>query len=374
MNSLELTKKLLAFNTINTPGNEFECAEYIGGLLETIGFQVEYYDFAPKRTSLVAKIPSNSDKKPICFTGHLDVVPLGKAPWTKDPFSGETDNGKLYGRGTSDMKAGITAMLMMARSFAHDSEKLKQITFVFTAGEETCCEGAYYLAGLGNALCDAGALVVGEPTSNLPFIGHKGCIRLDITTKGEAAHASMPELGDNAIYKAAEVIKKLENYNFNIAPHPLLGNPTLVIGRILGGININSVPDRTTMGVDMRTIPGQDPINIQKDIQNILEKDVDIKLLEQVDSITTDPDNEWIQTVYTIMGNILNHSVDHSAASYFTDASVLKTALGNPPCIILGPGEPGMAHKTDEFCHISKIDQAVEAYIEIVRHWGKTTF
>ncbi len=368
MDPIALLKKLLSFQTVNPPGNEYEIAAYIGGLLEKIGFLTEYHEFAPKRTTLVARFPMALNPLPICFTGHLDVVSLGEAIWTKDPFAGEIEGDKIFGRGVSDMKAGIAAMIIMAQEFYRENPALlEKIMFVFTAGEETCCEGAYHIAGLKNALGRAKAMVVGEPTSNYPMVGHKGSVRFDITTFGKAAHASMPELGDNAIYKAARAIEKLEAFDFNIAAHPLLGKPTLCIGRISGGKNINVVPDRTCMGVDIRTIPGQTHDHIKSCLESTLGSDVAVTLLEQARSVASNPEDKWVKLVFSIMEKILQQKIEVKTASYFTDASVLYEALGNPPTILLGPGEARMAHSTDEFCHISKIDEAVKAYLEIVK-------
>ncbi|MBW2127010.1 MAG: peptidase dimerization domain-containing protein, partial [Deltaproteobacteria bacterium] len=129
------------------------------------------------------------------------------------------------------------------------------LCLVFTAGEETFCQGARHLAGVTGALPKAGAMVVCEPTSNRPLVGHRGAIHLEVQTKGISAHASMPELGENAIYKAAEAALKLRELDFGLPAHPLLGKPTLNVGTISGGVNINSIPDQATMGVDIRIIP-----------------------------------------------------------------------------------------------------------------------
>jgi len=369
LNPLSLTQKLLSFNTVNPPGNERDCAKYCGSLLEEVGFEVKYLEFADKRTSVIAHMRGTGGKPAICFTGHLDTVPLGTAAWHKDPFDGEVNGDRVYGRGSSDMKAGVAAMLLMARRLAKMSNAEAAVTLILTAGEETCCEGAYHVARLGNALGEAGAIIVGEPTFNYPLIGHKGCVRFELTTEGVTAHASMPELGDNAIHKAALAVTKLQEFDFHTSAHPLLGAPTLNIGTISGGININSVPDKARIGIDIRTIPGKDHKEIQESIQEALGQDIKVKLLEEARSIATDFEQEWVQQVCEIMAGILGERPAPSAASFFTDASVLTPAYDNPPTIILGPGEPAMAHKTDEYCYISKIEEATQAYVEIAMDW-----
>jgi succinyl-diaminopimelate desuccinylase len=365
LDALSLTRKLLSFDTMNPPGDERDCARYCGSLLEEVGFEVGYYEFDARRTTVIARTRGAGDRPVICFAGHLDTVSLGAAAWRRDPFGGEVDGDRIYGRGSSDMKAGVAAMLLMARRLAKTSRPQAALTLVLTAGEETCCEGAYHVARLGDALGEARALVVGEPTSNYPLIGHKGCVRFELTTRGIAAHASMPELGENAIHKAARAVTQLQAFDFGPHDHPLLGAPTLNVGTISGGININTVPDSATIGIDVRTLPGQAHSAIQESIQKVLGRDVEVRLLEEARSIATDFEHEWVQKVCDIMEGILGERPGPRAASYFTDASVLTPAYGHPPTIILGPGEPTMAHKTDEYCRISKIEEATQAYVEI---------
>lgn len=364
-----LTRKLLSFNTINPPGQEYDCAKYIGKLLEDGGFRTGYYEFAKGRTSLIARIGDNTDKAPICFTGHVDTVPLGAVEWEKDPFSGEIDGDKIYGRGSSDMKGGVAAMIVAALALAGISTGKAGITLIFTAGEETGCQGAYHLAGLGNVLGKAGAIVVGEPTSNRPLVGHKGALWLEAYTAGVTAHGSMPEQGVNAIYKAAHAVTKLQKYNFNVPPHQFLGSPTLNVGTISGGMNINSVPDKAVIGIDIRTIPGQDNNRVYEELQSYLGEEFKLKRIVDVSGISTEPENDWIQQVFEVMDVFLKKRPPVRGATYFTDASILSPALGNPPTVILGPGELTMAHRTDEFCYISNIEVATQAYIELAKRW-----
>jgi succinyl-diaminopimelate desuccinylase len=370
LDPVELTRTLVAFNTINPPGNERPCAEHLGRLLENGGFSISYHEFADTRTSLVARIGGSSDAKPLCFTGHIDVVPLGAAPWSVDPFAGEISDGKLYGRGTTDMKSGVAAFVVAALHLAEDLAKGAGVVLVITAGEETGCEGAYHLAGLGDQLGDAGAIVVAEPTSNQPWIGHKGALWLKARTTGVTAHGSMPEQGDNAVYKAARAINQLEDFDFNIAHHEVLGKPTLNVGSVHGGLNINSVPDLAEIGIDIRTILDQDHATLRSQLAGYLGDDVELEAVVDVGSVLTDPADEWMQEVNGIMTRILGSPPEPRTAPYFTDASALTPAYGGIPTVILGPGETVMAHQTDEYCFVDKISQATDAYIEITQRWN----
>ena len=349
--AVQLTRELLAFNTINPPGNEQACAYFVGKILEDAGFKVETYEFADGRTNLIAHVNLQKDSLPICFTGHLDVVPLGTQEWQKDPFGGEIENGKIYGRGSSDMKSGIAAIVLAAARLASLKNSQAGIYLVITGGEETGCIGAKHLAQLPGMLHNVGALVVAEPTSNYPLIGHKGALWLECITKGVTAHGSTPEQGVNAIYKAAKAVSLLEQFSFNDS-HPILGKPTLNVGTISGGININSVPDLARIKVDIRTIPGQINQELFDQLTNYLGSDIELRILQNENAIATHVNNAWVQEVFGIAREITKNEISAKAAPYFTDASVLTAAMGLPPTIILGPGEIDMAHKTDEFCRI----------------------
>src|SRR5690242_933806 len=224
--AVALTQTLLRFDTVNPPGRERACARHAGALLEQWGFHVDFHEYAEGRTSVVARAGGSSSKPPLCLTGHLDTVALGVSPWTRDPFAGETDGDRLYGRGSSDMKAGVAAILLAARSLSQRLAGTPGIVLVLTAGEEGGCIGSEHLARTP-LLGKAGAMIVGEPTSNYPFIGHKGSLKFHAKFRGVSAHGSMPELGVNAIYKAAKAVAALERFDFGVKPHPVMGGPKI---------------------------------------------------------------------------------------------------------------------------------------------------
>lgn len=366
--AVELTRDMIRFDTVNPPGNERPLAEMLGRLLEEAGFAVSYHEFAPARASLIARA-GGGDKPPLCLTGHIDTVPLGARAWSMDPFAADIKDGRLYGRGSSDMKSGVAAMVAAAIGLMPALGRSPGVVLVITAGEETGCEGAYHLVGLSEALGKAGAVVVGEPSSNYPFVGHKGALWLKARTHGVTAHGSMPEKGVNAVYGAARAIGKLEDFDFNVARHDVLGAPTLNVGTVAGGMNINSVPDRAEIGIDIRTVPGQDHARLRDGLGGYLGGDVEIETLVDVAGVWTDPDDAWMRSVFEIMGPLLGETPSVRAATYFTDASALTPAYGGPPTVILGPGEAQMAHQTDEYCEVARIEQAVEAYAQIARAW-----
>ena len=363
---VDLTQKLIAFETVNPPGQERECCRYLAEILQEAGFRIDLYEFDAGRTNLVARTPTGNDSLPICFTGHLDTVPLGSADWRVNPFAGEIIGDKLYGRGSSDMKSGVAAMVVAALRFIRESVGSPKITLVLTAGEETGSQGARHLVGLENVLGKAAALVVAEPTANYPMVGHKGALWVEVRTSGVSAHGSMPDRGVNAIYKAVRLVDRLEGFDFEASPHPVLGMPTLNVGTISGGANINSVPDFASIGVDIRTVPGLSNQVVLDRLTSLLGREADIRRLVDVGSVATDPSDPWMQRVWDITAPFLDEPPMAKGVTYFTDASFLTPAFGNPPTVILGPGEPTMAHKTDEFCYLPKIEEAVEIYLKIM--------
>lgn len=369
IDAVELTKRLVRMNTVNPPGQEEQCARHLGALLEGAGFKVAYHELAPQRASLVATIGGAADKAPLCFTGHIDTVPLGAAQWKMDPFAADTDAGKLYGRGTSDMKCGVAAFVAASMNIADKLPRSPGLELVITAGEETGCQGAFHLTDKSGALGRAGAVVVGEPTSNYPFVGHKGAFWLNARTRGVTAHGSMPEKGVNAVFKAARAVAILEKFRFSNPPHPLMGQATLNVGTLHGGLNINSVPDEAVIGIDMRTIPNIRHAELRAELERQLGAEVELETLLDIEAVYTTPEDPWVQDVFDVMQTFLGKRPDPRVATYFTDAAALNIAYGTPPTVILGPGEAQMAHQTDEYCVLDRVAQSVAAYEEIARRW-----
>jgi succinyl-diaminopimelate desuccinylase len=369
VDAIALTKQLVRMNTINPPGQEEHCARHLGGLLEKNGFRVKYHELSPHRASLVATIGGNADKAPLCFTGHIDTVPLGVAQWKMDPFAADTEGGKLYGRGTSDMKCGVAAFVVSSLNLANRLSGSPGLELVITAGEETGCQGAFHLTQKSGALGRAGAVVVGEPSSNYPFVGHRGAFWLNARTRGVTAHGSMPEKGVNAVYKAARAVAVLEKFHFGNAPHPLMGQATLNVGTIHGGLNINSVPDEAVIGVDIRTVPSIRHTQLKAELMRQLGEDVELDTILDLEAVYTEPTHPWIEEIFEVMEPFLGARPEPKVATYFTDAAVLNIAYNMPPTVILGPGEAQMAHQTNEYCVVDRVTQSVAAYEEIARRW-----
>lgn len=366
---IQLTRDLIRFDTINPPGHEEDCAHHLAEILEAGGIEVQLERFGPGRVNLVARLAGGDGNAPLlCFTGHLDTVPLGAAQWERDPFGGEIADGRLYGRGSCDMKGGVAAMVLSALDLAAAGSIRSGLILLLTGGEETGCEGASHFARPARSE-EVGAVVVGEPTDNSPLIGHKGALWLEASTHGVTAHGSVPHEGENAIYKAARAIRKLEAFDFDVATHGVVGNPTLNLGTIRGGLNTNSVPDLTTMTIDIRTVPGQHHDRIRCELERHMGEEVHLKPMIDLPGVFTTAEDPWVRHALDICCAVTGERQTAGAAAYFTDASVLKPAFGEPPTIILGPGHPTMAHRTDEWCSIERLKQAREIYTRLAFDW-----
>ncbi len=367
--AVALTRSLLSFQTVM--GHEADCARMAGAMLREWGYAVDYYDFQEGRTSVVARAGGKDGSAPLCFTGHIDVVPLGTRQWSKDPFRGETDGDRLFGRGTSDMKSGVAAMLLASRTFAKKLSGTPGLVLVLTAGEEGGCIGSKHLAQQKRLLGNAGAMVVGEPTSNYPMVGHKGSIKFHARFRGVSAHGSMPELGVNAVYRAAKAVSALETFDFSAKPHPVMGKPSINVGTFSGGVGINLVPDEATIGVDVRTVPGVDHAALVSRLKNILGEGTELDVFSDLQPVWTAPDDEWMRRVFEICKPFVGEPPAARTAPYMTDAANLLKAYPGAPTVVLGPGEAAQAHQTDEYCSMERTRQAVAIYEALIDDWIK---
>lgn len=369
MDVLSLTRKLLSFNNINPPGNEEGIARYVAELLSENGFDVKLPEFDKGRLHLIAEKGLSIHKSPIVLSGHFDTVPLGNRKWSVDPFTGEVSDGKIWGRGSSDMKGGVAAMILASLEAFKDKSFEGGVRLIFTAAEELGCIGIRQLMKSIDDPGKASAVIVGEPTANLPATGHKGAIYLNAVTSGKTAHSSMPHLGDNAIYKAASSILKARDFEFGTGEDPLLGFPTINVGKMSGGLNINSVPDHAEFTIDIRSTSKTDHGKTIKRLGNVLGEETKLEVLVDVNPVFTSNEDPFTELVYDICGIKRGAEGFPKSLPYLTDGSVLQRVYGGVPTIIMGPGQPEMAHMTDEFCYISKLEESVRIYKEIILKW-----
>lgn len=364
-----LTQDLVRFRTVNPPGDEAACLAFLADLLERLGFEVHTQAWAAGRSNVVARLAgADPDARPLAFTGHLDTVSLGATPWSIDPFGGTIVDGRLYGRGACDMKAGVAAIV--AAVAAAPGQRLRRgVTLVFTSGEETGCQGAAALvAAAADRLGPASGLVVAEPTANRLVRTHKGCLCLRVRQRGLTAHAAAPHLGRNAIYAAARQVGRLATLQFDAPSDPLLGAPTLNVGTISGGHNTNAVPDLAEFTVDLRSTPWASHARLRDGLLACLEDDAELETLIDVPAVSTPADDALVATLRRLRAMQSGEDDEPGAVAFYTDASRLQPHWGCP-VVVLGPGDPDLAHQTDESCDVLRIEAARALYAGLIQAW-----
>ncbi|WP_066319183.1 M20 family metallopeptidase [Bacillus sp. FJAT-29814] len=366
--AVQFLQSLIQVNSVNPPGNEKEVAEVIQSFLKTCNLQVDLDDLGDNRANVFVTYPNGGkDDKFLVYSGHLDTVPTGKVKWEHDPFSGEVVENKVFGRGTTDMKSGVAAMVLALKYLDQAGVKLNgKLQFVGTAGEEVDGFGAKTVVEKGQ-IDKATALVVSEPSENQIFHAHKGCLWLEITTYGKTAHGSMPDKGINAILPMNEIINRLQSYQFDYTPHPVLGKPTLNIGTIEGGVKTNVVPDQCKLTIDIRTVPGQSNEQILQDIEDLVKavaSNYEIKVLNSMASVGTDESDDFIKLAIETGKNHLNLELKPTGVNYYTDASVYCPHL-QVPAFIFGPGIPTLAHQPNEYVEIDKFIESIQYFIAL---------
>jgi acetylornithine deacetylase/succinyl-diaminopimelate desuccinylase-like protein len=353
---VDLCQALVQIPSENPSGStvshgEEAIARFVGEFLESIGAQVEYEEIGPGRPNVYGlwPIPPGATQR-ILFAPHLDTVTVDGM--TVDPFLGKPLDGRLYGRGSSDTKGPMAAMLWALKSV--DLSRLNvAVGFAGLADEE--------FEQLGAKACAvrkmADFAIVGEPTSLDVVYTHKGTAWIEIETRGRSVHASIPETGINAIDRMTDTLKILHERFPEICPvqpDPVLGKPTLSTGRISGGAKINVVPDRCHAELDIRIVPGQESMATAV-AEFFLQHQVPaiVKPIKTSAPLYTSPDNPFIRK-FMALGSRL------TGANWYCDAAFF--ALEGIPAIAIGPGSIAQAHTADEFIEIAELERGAEFF------------
>lgn len=376
---VELTCELVACNTVDA--NEESAARMIAPLLADAGFSIRLLPQASGRSTLLAEWGTDNGRPPLCLSGHFDTVPLGEAPWSTAPFHGERSGDRLYGRGTTDMKGGVAAIVVASveaaqavrRSSSARGASAPGLRLLLTSGEETGCLGVQACAD-ELAARPGGPILIAEPTSNAVYNGHKGAFWLRLDADGIAAHGSCPDNPNNAVLKLVEVLHDVTASPPAITTHPTLGVSTLNVSTFHGGLGINAVPDAAHATLDLRTVPGQEHDNLRSAVAAIAAERAVAHTLLDLPPVWTAPDREWSARVHAAASKVTGQDPGGvvRAANYFTDGALLGGIWPEAEVLICGPGEPTAAHTTDEWCSVTKIEQAVAIYREVIRDWCRT--
>lgn len=299
-----------------------------------------------KHPALVAQF----GKRGVALSGHLDTVPHGTG-WKHD--DGDIVDGRLYGRGACDMKAGCTAMLLAAEDLVAANVPF---SLCFTTDEETTMIGAG-AAAKHPAIRSAPAVIVTEPTSFDIVVKEKGLLHFSLTTRGVAAHASMPELGENAIAKMVKLLSKTEDLQ-RIPKNPT-NEMSMCVDTITGGTRINVIPDCCTAEIDVRYPPDMDTKSVLKLVRDrIGNKGYEVKIMHELDPVGTDPRLPAVQRLKELVGP----KAKVTSVPYATEMVMFKDS--NKVLMVCGPGDPRICHCNDEHVEMAQVVKAVEIYVE----------
>ena len=353
------------------PG-ERAVAELLSGVLTDWGFRVESYDALPGRPNVIARI-GKSGGRTLMFNGHLDVV--GVEGMTHAPWDAAEWGDRIYGRGSSDMKSGIAAMCAAAARVAGEIDG--EVIVAAVADEEYESAGTRSLIERG---IRADAAIVTEPTRLAIMPAHLGFVWVDVTTYGRAAHGSRWDLGVDAIRHAGLMLSELDRLDTEELPkrrHTLLGRPSVHASMISGGIGMSTYPDKCTIQIERRTIPGESPELVRQEIESVCERagqrhpnfraDVNVTFAQEPSDVSVDA-----PIVAALRGALEESSeeVRVQGMTAWTDAALLNAA--GIPAICFGPGDIGLAHAAEEYVIVEEIERATRVLERLALQWCRT--
>jgi acetylornithine deacetylase/succinyl-diaminopimelate desuccinylase family protein len=363
---------LVSINSVNPqyPGGpgESAMADYIAEYCQKHFIPFEFQTVFEGRRNVIARIEGNPAGRTLLWEAHMDTA--SELGMCRDPFLPVREDNRLYGRGSCDTKAGLAAM-MHALKIVRQSDVTPEASVVLVAAvdEEYSFQGVVKFLEKG---IHADGAIVSEPTGLDTVIASKGTLRWRLRTRGRAAHSSKPHLGINAISKMAEILTAMEEQFpplFLQRHHPLLGSPTLNVGVICGGVQINQVPDSCTIEIDRRLLPGETKESVWRELEALLASlcvndaqlkvEMDAPILEDW-PLETASSERIVQVVSNISREVTGHG-QIVGVPYGSDAS--KLARAGIPSIIFGPGSIDQAHAADEYVDLDQVALAAEIFV-----------
>ena len=341
---------------------EAEVAELTAGWLTEWGLSVEVPEVAPERWNVIARLGSAGSGPVVLLNGHLDTV--GIAGMSIPPFAGELRDGRLWGRGSCDMKGGVAALLAATARLARDGYS-GSVIVALTADEEHASLGMEALVRSG---VRADAAVVCEPTNLAIMPAHKGFVWVDAVFRGIAAHGSRPDIGVDAIEHAGRYLARLGSLQDELEasdPHPLLARGSFHAGTISGGSAPSVYPSRCKLVLERRTLPGETPTRVMEEFQIVLDclAEEIPKLDAELTQRLTRPPSEVPENSPLVQGLVSACSVQGvepvvEGMTAWVDAAFLNDT--GTPAVCFGPGSIGQAHSADEWIDPSEISTCAD--------------
>ncbi|MBJ7614403.1 MAG: M20 family metallopeptidase [Candidatus Dormibacteraeota bacterium] len=375
--AIALLNDLIAIASVNPvfdaeSTGEVNIADYIETRCTSWGLDVERQEVLPGRPNVVIRLSVPGAQQTMLLETHMDTVAL--EPMGAGGLHPVLDSGAVHGRGACDAKGSLAAMMLAIEALVSRRRELStNVVLLAAADEEYKFRGVLKFIETGERVT---AAVVGEPTDLRIVVAHKGCVRFRLTAHGRAAHSSQPDSGHNAIAMMATVVLALERaaLEFRKLSHPLVGPPTLSIGRIWGGRGVNTVPDQCVVEVDRRLVPGETAIDALREIDAAISA-LGLHVTRDEPFVTTPTLDTPIDSVVVAAAQSACRAagiVDAlTGASYGSDASKLW-AYAHVPSIVLGPGAIADAHTSNEHVRVRDVALAATIYEDIALLLGES--
>lgn len=382
---LEILRQLISIPSVNPAcggpqglHGEARLTDFLEHYLSGLGLRTLRQPIEPRRDNLLALLPagpSAASKQLLLLEAHQDTV--STEGMTVAPFAAEVRGGKMYGRGACDVKGGLAVFLAaVARLTAAPPPSMPALVLACTVNEEAGFSGAQGLAaGFHGELVSflpaaPTACIVAEPTDLRPVVAHKGVVRWRCHTTGRAAHSSEPQRGENAIYRMARVVRALENYAndtlLRLPPDPFCGGATLSVGTIAGGSGVNTVPDHATIEIDLRTLPGDDPLDAWREAQSYLASCPELNFPVQHDAPHLSVAGLASDGNQSLAARLIAAGATGPPLGVAYSTNATAYAAVGIPTVVFGPGSITQAHTADEWVAIEELQAAVEILIRLV--------
>lgn len=369
--AINLLRELININSVNplediSVYGEKELASFVNRYLKKIGIKTIFYPISNERSNVIGVLEGKSGGKNLVLEAHMDTVTAENMKI--EPFLAKVEEGRIYGRGACDDKGSLASMILAMKVLKEERVPLRgDLYLAAVIDEEHKQRGISHLLNQGFNF-DAG--IVGEPTNLDIIIAHQGCLRWRIITKGVSAHSSEPEKGENAIYYMSKVIDAIQRDlipNLKEKYHPLVGSPALSVNIIQGGTQVNIIPDRCSITIDRRMIPGENNQDILQEVDKFLYKlkqENPLLKIEREEPFVTSPPMQ-IKKSEKIVKALSKCIRDNNAvepkikgAKFGMDASIFVNR--GIPSVVFGAGNVAQAHSEDEWIEIKQVIQAAE--------------
>jgi acetylornithine deacetylase len=380
--AVALTRELVRVDSRNPAlvagaRGEGRVARVLADILSVWGFQVDVREVAPGRPNVIARVGNaRPGSRSLMLNGHIDVV--GVEGMIHDPWSAAVQEGRIFGRGSSDMKAGVASMCAAAARAASASGGSLEGEIIITAvvDEEYSSIGTRDLVNSG---VRADAAIVTEPTGLAIMPAHKGFLWVNVLVEGRAAHGSRWDVGVDAIRNAGLLLASLDTIDSELLPareHPLLGRPSLHASTIAGGIGLSTYPDKCQFTIERRTIPGEKTAAVLAEIEEafarVQARRPEVRATTSLIFEQPPSDVATNAPIVRALDNALRacgEDVTVTGMSAWTDAAILNEA--GIPAICFGPGSISLAHAAEEYVRIDEIERATLVLAALAMEWTR---